>query len=155
MVDGADLAADTPGLAQPQPKRVKYVFAGDVEMPQAASEAFARWAAWRDSAEATFQAFISDDQAAKLVGEYHVTLMNRRLDQAEVDKAVQWAVPSWEAHEALLAMALYETHAQWRLDMHHGCGRMEATGIGPECGCHAASPASRRPGTDAYDQVHA
>ena len=42
---------------------------------------------WRDSAEETFWAFL-DDECAKLVGEYHVTLMIYGLDQARVDVAV-------------------------------------------------------------------
>ena len=74
--DGADPAVDRPSLARPQPKRIKYLFAGDVEMPQEASETFAGWAAWRHSAEVTIRVFISADQAAKLAAEYHVMLMH-------------------------------------------------------------------------------
>ena len=57
-------------------------------MPRAANESYEGWVAWRDSAEATFRAFIGDDQAAKLEGEYHVTLMNHWLDQAGSDVAI-------------------------------------------------------------------
>ena len=46
-----------------------------------------------------------------------MTLLQRELHQAGVGKVVQWATPSWKAHEALLALALYEKHAQWHLDM--------------------------------------
>ena len=53
----------------------------------------------------------------KMAGEFHVALMNRRLHQTSIDIAVQWVAPSLEAHEALSAMALYEAHAQCRLDV--------------------------------------
>ena len=63
-------------MVQPQPKRIRCAFAGDVEMPQAESEMYTAWAVWRDSAAATFQAFITDGQAAKIAG-FHVALMKR------------------------------------------------------------------------------
>ena len=66
---------------------------------------------------ATFCASFGDDLAAKNTGEYHVELMHRGLDQAGVNMATEWAVPSSEPHEVLLMMAVYENHARWRLDM--------------------------------------
>ena len=86
-------------------------------MPQAASESYERWSLWRDHVSATFQAFLSDDAAAKRAGEYHVELMHRGLNQAGVDVATAWAAPSVEPHEALLMMGLYETHARWKLNV--------------------------------------
>ena len=48
-------------LAQPRCKRVKYTFAGNVNMPQAANALYEGWAARRESAEATFRAFTGND----------------------------------------------------------------------------------------------
>ena len=50
---------------------------------------------------ATFRAFLSEDLAAKKAGEYHVELMHRRLDQAGVDMATEWAATLAEPHPAL------------------------------------------------------
>ena len=114
---GAAAPAGRPVQDQPRAKRTKCAFAGDVHMPQAASESYERWSSWRDHVSATFRAFLGDDAAAKRAGEYHVELMHRGLDQAGVDVATAWAAPSVEPHEALLMMGLYETHARWKLDV--------------------------------------
>ena len=87
------------------------MFARDGEMPQAESKTYTAQASWRDLAAAAFRAFVTDDQAAKMAGEFHVGLMNHGSDHVGVDMAV------WEAHEALVAMALYEAHAQCHLDV--------------------------------------
>ena len=109
--------ASRPAQEQPNAKRAKCAFAGDVDMPQAVSESYEKWAQWRDHMAATFCAFLGDDLAAKKAGECHVEVMHRRLDQADVDMATEWAAPSSEPYEALLMMALYENHARWRLDV--------------------------------------
>ena len=114
---GAAAPAGRPAQDQPRAKRTKCAFAGDVDMPQAASESYERWSSWRDHVSATFRAFLSDDAAAKRAGEYHVELMHRGLDWAGVDVATAWAAPSVEPHEALLMMGLYEAHARWKLDV--------------------------------------
>ena len=66
---------------------------------------------------ATVRAFVGGNLAAKKAREYHAQLMHRELDHARVDMAIEWAAPSFEPHEALLIMALYENHACWRLDV--------------------------------------
>ena len=66
--EGEGMSVDWPALAQPQPKRTKYAFAGNVDMPQAASTKYEGWAAWTDFTEATFRVFIGDDQVAKIAG---------------------------------------------------------------------------------------
>ena len=109
--------AGRPAHDQPRTKRTKCAFAGDVDMPQAASESYEQWTQWRDHVAATFRAFLSDDTVAKKAGEYHVEPMHRGLDQAGVDVATAWAAPSAEPHEALLMMALYESHTRWKLDV--------------------------------------
>ena len=114
---GAAVPAGRPAQDQPRAKHTKCAFAGDVDMPQAATESYERWSSWRDHVSATFRAFLSDDAAAEGAGEYHVELMHRALDQAGVDVATAWAAPSVEPHEALLMMGLYETHARWKLDV--------------------------------------
>ena len=107
MAGGDTAPASKPAQEQPNAKRAKCAFAGDVEMPQAVSESYEKWAQWRDHVAAAFRAFIGDDLAAKKVGEYHAELMHRGLDRAGVDMATEWAAPSSEPHEALLMMALY------------------------------------------------
>ena len=93
-------------LAQPQPKGAKYVFTSDVNILQTSSPEYEGWAAWRDSMEATFRAFIRDNHAAKMAWEYRIMLMKRGLNQVGVDVAVQWVSPGQETHETLLAMVL-------------------------------------------------
>ena len=117
MLGGAAAPAGRPAQDQPRAKRTKCAFAGDVDVPQAASESYEGWSLWRDHVSATFRAFLSDDMAAKKAGEYHVELMHRGLDQASVDVATAWAAPSVEPHEALLMVGLYESHARWKLDV--------------------------------------
>ena len=136
MAGGEIAPASKPAQEQPNAKCAKCAFAEDVEMPQAVSESYEKWAQWRDHVAATFHAFIGDDLATKKVREYHVELMHRGLDQAGVDMATEWAAPSSEPHEALLMMALYENHA---LALGRGRGGMaphEPPGHGPcpECG---------------------
>ena len=48
-------------------------------------------------------------------------------------RALQWAAPGWETHEVLLAMALYETHAHWSLDVVAGAWKplAQAPDAGP------------------------
>ena len=117
VVGGETASASRPAQEQPNAKRAKCAFAGDVDMPQAISESYEKWAHWRDHVAATFRAFLGDDLAAKKAGEYYVERMHRRFDQAGVDMPSEWAAPSAEPHEALLMMALYENHARWRLDV--------------------------------------
>ena len=117
VVGGETAAASRPAQEQPTAKHAKCAFAGDVDMPQAVSESYEKWAQWRDHMATTFRAFLDDDLAAKKGGECHVELMHRVLDQAGVDMATEWAAPSARPHEALLMMALYENHARWRLDV--------------------------------------
>ena len=107
-------AAPATRLAQDQPnaKRAKRAFAGDMDMPQAVSKSYERWAQWRDHLAAMFRAFLSDALVAKKAGEYHVELMHRGLDQARVDVATEWATPSAEPHEALRMMPLHQNHAR-------------------------------------------
>ena len=102
---------------QPCAKRTKCAFAGDVDMPQAANASYEKWTQWRDHVAATFGAFLSHDMAAKKAGEYHVEVMHRGLGHAGVDVATAWAAPSAKTHEALLMIALYESHARWKLDV--------------------------------------
>ena len=91
VLGGAAAPAGRPAQDQPRAKRTKCAFAGDIDMPQAASESYEKWALWRDHVSPTFRAFLSDDMAAKRAGEYHVELMHRSLDQAGVDVARQWS----------------------------------------------------------------
>ena len=112
VLGGAAPHAGRSAQDQPRAKRTKCAFAGDVDMPQAASESYERWSLWRDHVSATFRAFLSDDAVAKRAREYHVELMHRGLDQAGVDVATAWAAPSVEPHEALLMMGPYESHAR-------------------------------------------
>ena len=109
-----------PAQEQPNAKHGKCAFAGDMDMTQAVSESYEKWAQCSDHVAATFLAFIGDDLAAKKAGEYHVELMHRGLDQASVDMATRWAAPSAKPHKALLMMALYENHARWGLDVVFG-----------------------------------
>ena len=117
MLGGAAALAWRPAQDQPRAKRTKCAFAGDVDMPQAASESYERWSQWRDHVSATCRAFLSDDMAAKKAWEYHVELMHRGMDWAGVDVATAWAAPSVEPHEAILIMGFYESHARWKLDV--------------------------------------
>ena len=117
VVGGAAAPATRPTQEEPRAKCAKCAFAGDVDVSQAVSESYEKWAQWRDHVAATFRAFLYDDLAAKKAGEYHVELMHRGLDQAGVDIATEWAAPLAESHEALLMMALYENQARWRLDV--------------------------------------
>ena len=135
---GAGAEADKPDMARPQPRRIRYAFAGDVEMPQAQSEMYTAWVSWRGSAVATSRAVVIDDQAAKMAG---------------VDMAVQWAAPSWEAHEALVALALYEAHAQCRLDVVGGEWKRLAPA--PKVGAVPRAQPAKEPHQAPADQVHA
>ena len=65
---GAAAPAGRSAQEQPRAKRTKCAFAGDVDMPQAASESYEKWTRWRDHVAATFRAFLSDDMAAKKAG---------------------------------------------------------------------------------------
>ena len=67
---------DKTDMAPPQPKQSRHAFAPDVEMPQVESEIYTGWACWRESTGATFGAFVTDDEAAKVAGQFHVALMN-------------------------------------------------------------------------------
>ena len=58
-----------------------------------------------------------------MAGWYHVWLMQCGLDQSWVDVAVQWVAPLWEPHEALLAMALYETHTAFMSTQVNGAAK--------------------------------
>ena len=109
--------ASRPAQEQPNAKRAKCEFVGDVDMPQAVNESYENWAHWRDHVAATFGAFIGDDLAAKKATEHHVELMHRGLGQAGVDMATECAAPSAKPHKANLMMGLYENHARCRLDV--------------------------------------
>ena len=98
VVGGEAAPASRRAQEQPNAKRAKCPFAGDMDMPQAVSESYEKWAQWRDHVAATFRAFLSDEWAAKKAGECHVELMHRRLDQAGVDMTTEWAAPSAEPH---------------------------------------------------------
>ena len=132
-------------------KRTKCAFAGDVDMPRAASEVYGEWTQWRDHVAATFRVFLSDDMAAKKAGEYHMEVMHRGLDQVGVDVATLWADPSAEPHEGLLIMALYESHPRWKLNVVAGERRhMNPPARAPRQG---ASPRGHDP--QATDRVRA
>ena len=120
-------------------------------MPQAASELYRKWIQWRDQVAATYRAFLSDDMADKKAGEYHMELMHRGLDQAGVDVATSWAALSAEPHEAHLMMALYESHARWKLDVVAG----EWSHMSPPAQAPPQSAAPRRHDPQATDRVRA
>ena len=82
-----------------------------------------------------------------------MTLVNRRLDHVGPDKGVQWGAPSWEAHEAVLAMALYETHAQWRLNVVAGEWKRQVHA--PNVGATPRAQTADEPQKTHTDQVHA
>ena len=93
-VAGGEVApVSRPAQEQPNAKRAKCAFAGDVDIPRWLSESYEKWAQWRDHVAATFHAFVGDNLAAKKAGEYHAELMHRGLDQAGVDMATEWAAP--------------------------------------------------------------
>ena len=117
MVGGEIAPASRPAQEQPNAKRANCTFTRDVDMPQAVSESYEKWAHWGDHVAATFCAFIGDDLAAKKAGKYHVELMHCGLDHAGINTAIEWAAPSSEPHEVLLMMALYKNHVRWRLDV--------------------------------------
>ena len=120
MAGGEAAPASRPLQEQPNAKCAKCVFAGDVDIPQAVSESYEKWAQWRDHVAAAFRAFVGDDLAAKMAAEYHVEVMHRALDQVGVDMATEWAAPPAKPHEAVLMMAIYENHTRWRLDVDAG-----------------------------------
>ena len=90
---GTSTSASRPDMQSSAPKRQKVAFANDEDVPQAETPAYEAWAAWRDSAGGTLRAFLTDEAVAKMAADYHVTLMQRRLNQAGVDVAVGWAAP--------------------------------------------------------------
>ena len=113
---GGAAPTDKPAQENPRAKRAKCAFAGDVDMPKRStslmSNGHSGGTTWRPPSVP-----FGDDLAAKKAGDYHVEPMNRGLDQAGVDMATESTAPSSEPREALLMMALYENHAQWRLDV--------------------------------------
>ena len=105
---------------------------------------------------ATFRAFLTDHLAAKKAREYHVEMMHRGLDQANVDMATQWAGPSVEPPVALFMIALYENHTRWRLDVVAGEWRhINPPAQAPAQGIATRGPPGPAPQQHPNDQIRA
>ena len=67
-----------------------------------------RWVSWCDGTGDISFAFVSAEERGMMAAQFHAQLLLRGLQLFEVDELLHRAPPTFEQHEILLKMALFE-----------------------------------------------